>query len=264
MNATKARLYLGTSGQAFQASGHSRVFVDWLDQNRNTISRQRCGQLGFYARKLLDLLGAEVAEHVGHDPEALVARLREVDLGRVGLANTHRSHLNRAARALHAWLNDLDPAATAAVMDRSPGRPRAATGTSHGGDGNTRTDSTSQTAATDGHDEDDDTMMDPAMIAAEMPEPYRFFEDTVCSQVSLAFQYDETVPDIRTLGRQVLAQHTATTRRRIAFDLASMHDVSIDLRDVAHASMTDLCDEAILSMLERRGVEIRDVPLQAA
>jgi hypothetical protein len=101
-------------------------------------------------------------------------------------------------------------------------------------------------------------------MSADLPMSYRFIEDAVCSQVSLAFQYDETVPDVRAHGQRVLSQLAAGTRHRIALELADTQDVSLDVAELSRATLTALCDELILSVLERRGVELRETPLQAA
>ena len=99
-------------------------------------------------------------------------------------------------------------------------------------------------------------------MLAEAPTAYGFFEDCVCSKVALMVDYDGVVPDVRAVGREVLAHHSPGTRRAIAFELAETFDVAVDVPATAKTSLTAVCDELILGVLEKRGVEILDVPLQ--
>jgi hypothetical protein len=249
-----------TNAAAFQASGENTHLRRWLQEVRDDMTGEACRQVTYYARRLLDILGAETAPLVQEPPHQIRARLSHVDLPAHGLSEESRRHLLRAGAALHAALYDLDADNARRVMDRRQPQRRPSTGGRRGvgpdslpsgdlleGIADARVEAPARETATAS------VPVDPQ----DLSEPVRSLVEAVNHALTAQLQLDDRV-DVREATRAALAPLSAHAVLQVAAELPHTAGLPVAVPDGKRApTPADLAAEAIVAVVEQRYADVR-------
>ncbi|MBK1671417.1 hypothetical protein CKO28_25790 [Rhodovibrio sodomensis] len=244
----------------FRATGENAHVRRWLSEVRSDMTSDACRQVTFYARKLLDILGAETGALVQGPPLQIQARLSHVDLPAHGLSEESRRHLLRAGAALHAAIYDLDTENARRVMDRRTPQRRPSTGGRRpvgddplpsgdllAGIADGRVDAPAQQAATA------PVPVDPRNLS----ESVRPLVEAVNHAVTAQLRLDDDV-DVRAVTRAALTPLSARACLQVAVELPHAAALPVPIpAGRAAPTPAEVAAQAIVAVVEQRFADLR-------
>ena len=259
MSQTGPLTLTSTDSTAFRETGENVDFRRWLQEVRWDMTPEARRQVVHYARKLLDLLGAETAPLVHGPPAQIRYRLSGIDLRAHGIAPVCYRHLLRAGAALHAASHDLDTDRARHVMDRrTPQRPgpRARQRARH--DVRPADDLLDGMAGARARANAPRTVETPVPVDPEnLSEVVRPVVESVNHALTAQLRLDDTL-DVRAATRAVLAPLSARACLRIASELPHAADLPVMLPANRSArTPAELATEAIAAVVEHRHADLR-------